>query len=154
MARKRTLNYRDFRGDFDESEEGRRKKDEEEEGDETEEEDEDEDEDEASDEEGGDEEKDEEASDEEGDEEAPPKKKVKEKEKKKPAKAPRAKKPRASKIIRMRVVWGVFNNSNQRVASFDYARKHEAEEHAAKLMTDKKQTFFIQPVKEPMEPAK
>jgi hypothetical protein len=147
MGRKRTLNYRDFRGDFDESGEGRKKEDEDEV---EEEEDEDEDEEEASetDEEEG------EPSDEDGDEEeAPPKKPVK--APKKPAK-PRAKKPRAGKVIRMRVVWAVYNNSNQKVASFDYKQEKEAREHAEKLGAEKKQTFFVQPFKEAMEeqPAK
>jgi hypothetical protein len=150
MGRKRTLNYRDFRGDFDESGEGRKKEDEDEV---EEEEDEDEDEEEAS-ETDEEEEGDGEAADEEGDEEEAPKKKPA-KAPKKPAK-PRVKKPRAGKVIRMRVIWGVFNNSNQKVASFDYKQENEAKEHAAKLAAEKKQTFFVQPVKEAMEeqPAK
>jgi hypothetical protein len=53
----------------------------------------------------------------------------------------------------MRVVWGVFSNSHQLVEEYDYPRKREAEEHAAKLTTDKKSghPFFIQPVKKPMD---
>lgn len=150
MARRRTLNYRDFRNDFDESEEGRRKREEgeSEEVEEVDDEEEDEDEEEASDEEGDDEE----ASDEEGDddEEAPVKKKPvkKEKPKKAPAK-PRAKKSKG-KSVRVRVVWGVFNNSNQPVATYDFTRKQDAIEHATRLQTDKKQTHFIQPVKQPI----
>ena len=50
----------------------------------------------------------------------------------------------------MRVVWGIFNNSHQCVATFEYPKRKEAEEHAAKLTADKKSTHFIQPVKEPM----
>ena len=53
------------------------------------------------------------------------------------------------KVVRLRVVWGVFNNSNQPVAKFDYPKKQEAEAHAAKLTEEKKgQTFFVQPIKE------
>jgi hypothetical protein len=54
----------------------------------------------------------------------------------------------------MKVVWGVFNNSNARVATYEYPRKREAEEHAARLRAEKNQTFFVQPVKEPMEEKK
>ncbi len=67
----------------------------------------------------------------------------------KPAK-PRSR-TRTPKVSRMRIVWGVFNNSNQRVAVFDYARRQEADELAAKLRTDKRSTHFVQPVKEPIE---
>jgi hypothetical protein len=48
----------------------------------------------------------------------------------------------------------VFNNSNQRVATYDYPKKKEADEHAARLTADKKLTFFVQPVKEPIEEKK
>jgi hypothetical protein len=93
-------------------------------------------------------EEEEEAADEE-EEEAP---------KAKPKKAPKAPKPksrsRSAKVVRMRQVWGVFSNSNQRVATFDYPKRQEAEEYAAKLSADKKATFFVQPVKEAMEEKK
>src|SRR5439155_12892228 len=82
-------------------------------------------------------------------EEEVPKKKKKEPKPKPKAKAkPRS---RAPKIVRLKVVWGVFNNSNQRVATYEYPQRKQAEEHAAKLMTDKRTTHFVQPVKEPYE---
>ena len=65
---------------------------------------------------------------------------------------PRTRPPKAAP--RMKVVWGVFNNSNARVATYEYPRKREAEEHAARLRAEKNQTFFVQPVKEPMEEKK
>ena len=148
MGRKRTLNYRELRSDDEEGGEGR-KKDEDEADEEEEEEEEDE---EAVESEADDE--DEEEAEEDEDEEAPP---VKKPAKKKAAapKVPKVAKPkrsRAGKVVRLRVVWGVFNNSNQPVARFDYPKKQEAEAHAAKLSEEKKgQTFFIQPIKEPME---
>ncbi len=120
----------------------------EEEGEEEEDEEGDEDEEEDEEAEGGEEEGEE---GDEDDEEAPKKKK------KKPVKAPKPKaKPRARvvKTTRMRVVWGVFNNSQQMVASYEYPRKGEAEAHAAKLMAEKRSTHFVQPVKEPMEEKK
>jgi hypothetical protein len=138
MARRRTLNHKELRADYEAAE--RRKQEGEEAEDEELEEDEDEDEEEASDEEEG------EAGDE--DEEAPAKKPAK---KKAAPKEPKPKRVRTPKVVRQKVVWAVFNNSNQRVASFDYPKKKEAEDHAAKLSADKKQTFFVQPVKEPME---
>ena len=54
----------------------------------------------------------------------------------------------------MRVVWGVFNNSHQMIASYEYPKKAEADSHAARLMADKKSTHFVQPVKEPIEEKK
>jgi hypothetical protein len=143
MAR-RTINRMEKRAEY-EAYERRQAEDTEE----LEDEEEDEDEEEAEEEEAG--ELEEEAGDEEeaDEEEAPPKKKKK-------AKEPKKAKPRsrAPKVARMRLVWGVFNNSNVRVATFDYPKKREAEEHAAKLTADKKQTHFVQPVKEPIDEKK
>jgi len=81
---------------------------------------------------------------------------VEEKPKKKKA-APKVAKPkakprsRAVKVTRMRVVWGVFSNSNQCIATYEYPRRKDADAHAAKLTADKKNTHFVQPIKEPME---
>ncbi len=140
MAR-RILNRKDLRADY-EAAERRKQEDEDEVEDEEEETDESEDEVEAEDE-GGDEEDEEE-------EEAPKKKK------KAPAKEAKPKRSRTAKQVRMKVVWGVFNNSNQCVAKFDYPKRREAEEHANKLAAAKTppQPFFVQPIKEPMEEKK
>jgi len=75
------------------------------------------------------------------------------KKKKATKKAPGESKPRKKtvKVVRMRVVWVVFDNSNKPVARFPYAQKKDAEEKAEQLKTDKKQTYFVQPVKEAME---
>jgi hypothetical protein len=54
----------------------------------------------------------------------------------------------------MRVVWRVFNNSNQVVATYEYPRRKEADEHAARLTADKKNTHFVQPYKEAIEEKK
>ncbi|HEV3259652.1 MAG TPA: hypothetical protein VG013_22485 [Gemmataceae bacterium] len=61
---------------------------------------------------------------------------------------------RAPKVARMKVVWGVFNNSNQRVATFDYPKRQDADELANKLSADKKAAHFVQPIKEPFEEKK
>ena len=87
---------------------------------------------------------------EEAEEEAP--------KKKKPAKAAKPKtRTRTPKVVRLKAVWGVFDNSNKRVAVFDYPKRREADEYAVKLAADKKggsATFFVQLVKEPMEEKK
>ena len=140
MAR-RTVNRKEKRAEHEAYE--RRKEDEEEGEEEEEEEDEDEegDEDEESEGEG-----EAEAGDEDEEEEAP-----KKKPKAKPAPKPKAKpRSRVVKVVRMRVIWGVFNNSHQMVASYPYPKRHDADTHATRLMTDKKQTHFVQPVKEPI----
>jgi hypothetical protein len=157
---RRTLNRREMRNDF-EAAERREKGDEKEKEEKEEKEETDEDVDEDEDDEDEDEESsddDAEGSDEDGesgdddDEDAPKKKKAKAKPK---AKAPaKPKRTRAAKVVRMRVVWGVFSNNHQMVATYEYPKKAEAEAHAAKLMADKKQTHFIQPVKEAIEEKK
>jgi hypothetical protein len=78
---------------------------------------------------------------EEGEEAAPVKKKVK---KKAPAK-PRKK---VAKAVRKRVVWVVYDNSNKQVGKFDYNKKDEAIARAEHLKAEKKQTYFVQPLKE------
>lgn len=151
MAR-RILNRKDMRADFDAAE---RRKEEEERDDEEEE---DEDEDEEGDEDEDSEEEEEESESKEGEDEgeaeeddeerpAPKKKKVKPKVVKEPKKS----RSRAAKVVRQRVVWGVFNNSHQCVATYEYSRRGEADQHAARLMQDKKTTHFVNPVKEPWE---
>ncbi len=149
MARKHIQSIRDKRAEH-EAYERRQAEETEEERDEDEEEDEEEGDDEEA---SGDEEP---AGDDEDhggddDEEAPKKKK-----KAKPAKEPKKAKPRSrtAKVARMKLVWKVFNNSNQPVATYEYRQKREAEEHAARLTTDKKSTHFVQPVKEAMEEKK
>jgi hypothetical protein len=146
---KRTRNRLELRAEFDAAE--RRKEEEgkvkgegaEEEEDEDEDEDEDDEEAEA-----GDESEDEEVAEDEDEEvEAKPKKK------KKAVKEPKPRKSRVPKQVRQKAVWAVFNNSNQRVATFDYPKKQEALDHAVKLKGESKtnQTYFVQMVKEPIE---
>ena len=141
MARsRRTLDRRALRADNEAAE--RRKTDDE--VDETEGE---EDEDEEADEE-------EEAGASDAEEEGDEEEEEKPKKKKAPAK-PKAAKPRTRtpKVTRMKVVWGVFNNSHQMVEEFEYPRKQDAEELVTKLTADKKSghPFFLQPVKKPIE---
>jgi hypothetical protein len=142
---KRILNRRDLRADFEAAE---RQKSEDEEVDEEEEGEEDEDEEEGEEEAAGDADE-----EEEEEEEAPPPPKKRKAVAKEPK--PKAKsRSRAAKVVRMKVIWGVFNNSNQRVAAYEYPKRKDAEEHAARLTADKKSTHFVQPVKEPIEEKK
>jgi cobalamin biosynthesis protein CobT len=153
---RRVLNRKELRNDYDAAErtakDEEETEEEEEEGEDEEEEEEGEEAEEEADEDdgGADDEEGEEGDDEDG-----PKKKKKKKAKPKAAPKPKAKsRSRAAKIVRMRVVWGVFNNSNQMVASYEYPKKSEAEAHAARLIADKRSTHFVQPVKEPIEEKK
>jgi hypothetical protein len=158
MAR-RILPRKELRADYEAAE--RRKAETSEETEETEEEaeegEDEEEEAEGSEEEGGaaeaDEGEEEEGGGDEDDEEAP--KKKKKVAKPKPVKAKTTKsRSRSAKVVRMKVVWAVFNNSNQRIATYDYPKRKEADDHAAKLTADKKSTHFVQPVKEPIEEKK
>ncbi len=145
MARRRTLNRKDARADFEAAE---RIKSDEDETDEEGEEEEDEDE------EGGDE------SDEAGeageeaeadDEEEVP---VVKKKKKAAPKEPKPKRTRTPKHVRQKVVWVVYDNSNKRIATYDYPKKQEADDHAARLKEEKKMTYYVQPLKENIEEKK
>ena len=78
---------------------------------------------------------------------AVPKKKAK---KKKAVKAP-TKSTRAKKNVRQKVVWGVFNNSNQQLAVYPFPQEGEARAHAERLTADKKTNHFVQKVKVPLE---
>jgi hypothetical protein len=76
---------------------------------------------------------------------------VKPKKKKAVKKVAGEAKPRKTKtkaLARKRVVWVVYDNSYKEVARFPYIQRKEADEKAEQLKTDKKQTYFVQPVKE------
>ena len=140
MGRRRTLDRKALRKDFDEGEERQQ-----------EEQEQDEEEEESDDEESEVEEQSEGDGDGESeDEDGEVRKKPKPKAKAKPKKTP-AKRSRAAKHVRMKVVWGVFNNSTQQVATFAFPEKSEADAAAARRSTDKKATFFVQLVKKPLE---
>jgi hypothetical protein len=69
----------------------------------------------------------------------------------KPAKkAPVKRKSRAkaSKEVRLKAFWGVFNQSLKRVALFEYSERKAADKKAAELTTNQKTPHFVQPVKE------
>src|SRR4051794_19005037 len=70
---------------------------------------------------------------------------VKKKKKNAPSTEPKPKGSRAAKIDRQRVVWIVFDNSHKPIQTFAYPRRQEADDLAARLATEKKTTYFVQP---------
>ncbi|MGL4553992.1 MAG: hypothetical protein ACRC33_22760 [Gemmataceae bacterium] len=71
-------------------------------------------------------------------------------------KAPGEAKPRKTKakaVERKRLVWVVYDNSHKEIARFPYTQRKEADEKAEQMKTDKKQTYFVQPVKEAIKEA-
>jgi DNA segregation ATPase FtsK/SpoIIIE-like protein len=85
------------------------------------------------------------------DEDAPKPKKAKKKAEPKPKKAP-VKRTRAVKEVRMKALWVVFDNGGKRVKEFPYANKAGAETLLAEKMgEEKKGTYYLQLVKEPLE---
>ena len=73
------------------------------------------------------------------------------KAKKAPAKkGTRRKSAKSSAPERLRMVWGVFDNSNQQVAAFPYAQRQLAEKKIEDLAGKGRGPYFIQPVKEPI----
>lgn len=51
---------------------------------------------------------------------------------------------------RLRLVWGVFDNSNQQIATFPYPDRASAEQKAVEMREKGRGPYFVQPVKEPM----
>lgn len=51
---------------------------------------------------------------------------------------------------RLRLVWGVFDNSNQQVAVFPYTDRAGADKKAAEMTEKGRGPYFVQPVKEPL----
>lgn len=77
-------------------------------------------------------------------EKAAPKKKKKAAKRKSRAKEPAE--------VRMKLFWGVFNQSLKRVALYEYSQKKQAEEKAKSLSKDDgKSQHFVQKVKEVIE---
>src|SRR5262249_9795711 len=91
----------------------------------------------------------EEAEDEGGEEEEAPK--PKKAVKKEPAKKAAPKRARVPKEVRMRAIWVVFDNSSKRVKECTYPQKSEAEAFLAEKVEEKKGTFYLSLIKEPME---
>ena len=80
------------------------------------------------------------------------KKKKKPAKKKAPAvKKPAAKRTRTPKEVRQRAIWVVFDNGSKRIGTFPFNQKADAEALLAAKTEEKKGTFYINLVKEPLE---
>ena len=64
----------------------------------------------------------------------------------KPKRKSRSKKEPAE--IRMKVYWGVYNQSMKIIAKYDFQHKKSAEQKAAELTANGKSPHFVQKVKE------
>ena len=58
---------------------------------------------------------------------------------------------RAAKEVRLKALWGVFNQSMRRVAVFEYNEKRKADKMAIELTEKAKAPHFVQCVKEAIE---
>ena len=77
-----------------------------------------------------------------------------EKGKKKKAKKKKAKRKSRSKTaaeVRMKLFWGVFNQSLKRVALYEFNQRKQAEKKAEDLSKNGKSPHFVQRVKEAIE---
>ncbi len=73
---------------------------------------------------------------------------------KKPAKAPPAKRKSRAKVakeVRLKAFWGVFAQSMNQVATFEYSQRAQADTKAAELTESKKSPHFVQLVKKVIE---
>ena len=74
--------------------------------------------------------------------------------KKKTAKKAAPRKSRKKKVpaeIRVKLFWGVFNQSLKRIALYEFNQKKQAEKKAQDLSKDGKSPHFVQKVKEAIE---
>ena len=62
----------------------------------------------------------------------------------------RSKKAKEAPIAGMKLVWGVFNNSNECVETFEYRDRKKADKLAAQLAKKHDSSHFVKPIKEPM----
>jgi hypothetical protein len=142
-GRKRTINRKEQRADYEEETE----KAEEEETEEEEEEGEDEDEEGEEEGEAEAEEGEEEEGGDEDDEDAPKKKK-----KAKPKKAPAPKRTRSTKkVVRQKAVWVIFDNSSKQIETFPFNQRNAAEKLLAEKAEDTKKGYYLQMIKVPMD---
>lgn len=67
--------------------------------------------------------------------------------------APRASRAKVVADVRMKLYWGVFNQSLKRIAVYEFDQKEEAEKKAEELSKSGKSPHFVQKVKEAVEQA-
>jgi hypothetical protein len=71
----------------------------------------------------------------------------------KPAKKPAARKSRKKETVeaRVKLFWGVFNQSLKRVALYEYSQRKQADKKAQELSQGGKSPHFVQKVKETIQ---
>jgi hypothetical protein len=72
---------------------------------------------------------------------------------KKKSATPRTKAAKAVADVRMKLFWGVFNQSLKRVALYEFSEREEADKKAEELSKSGKSPHFVQKVKEAIEEA-
>lgn len=70
------------------------------------------------------------------------------KKKKAVKKKPTKRKKKTEKEVRMKIFWGVFNQSLKRIALYEYSQRKQAQKKATDLTASQKTPHFIQRVKE------
>jgi hypothetical protein len=152
-GRKRTINRKEQRGDYEEetaekAEKAEAEAEEEEDEDEEDEEEGEEEEGEGEAEAEADEEGEEDEGGDEDDDEAP-------KKKKKPVKAKKPAAPKRTrstkKVVRQKAVWVVYDNSSKQIETFPYSDRAAAEKLLAEKSEDPKKGYYLQMVKVPLE---
>ena len=73
------------------------------------------------------------------------------KKKAKKKKAKRKSRKKADAEVRLKLFWGVFNQSMKRVALYEFSQQKEAEKRAEDLSKGGKSPHFVQKVKEVIE---
>ncbi len=84
-------------------------------------------------------------------EEAEAAEKVVKKKKKAKKKAKRKSRAKTAAEVRMKLYWGVFNQSLKRVALYEFNQRKQAEQKAEDLSKGGKAPHFVQRVKEAVE---
>ncbi len=76
---------------------------------------------------------------------------AREKPAKSPAQTTRKSRAKAAKEVRLKAYWGVFSQSLNAVALFEYGQRDEAEQKAKELSDSKRSPHFVQLVKKVIE---
>ena len=58
---------------------------------------------------------------------------------------------KVAKEVRLKAIWGVFNQSLKRISLFEHSQRDEADKKAAALTESQKSPHFVQLVKEVIE---
>ncbi len=65
--------------------------------------------------------------------------------------AKRKSRAKTAEPTRMKLFWGVYNQSMKRIALYDFTQRKQAEAKAAELSASGKSPHFVQKVKDPIQ---